>query len=218
MRVRHKPWAIDMIKDYPNIVIPEPDQAQGKWDQVFDRGQPLHVEVGTGKGQFLIGMAKAHPEINYVGIEMYSDVLVMALQKVLDEDQALPNLRFIRSDGREISNFFEARSLDRLYLNFSDPWPKRRHTKRRLTSPNFLAQYQEVLKPEGKIHFKTDNQGLFEYSLASMSQYGMAFRQVWLDLHASDFEGNIMTEYEEKFAAKGQPIYRLEAYYPQHES
>lgn len=218
MRVRHKPWAIDMIKDYPNIVVPDPDQAQGKWDQVFEKAQPLHVEVGTGKGQFLIGMAKAHPEINYVGIEMYSDVLVMALQKVLEEDQDLPNLRFIRSDGREISNFFEGHSLDRIYLNFSDPWPKRRHTKRRLTSPKFLAQYQAVLKPEGEIHFKTDNQGLFEYSLASMSQYGMAFRQVWLDLHASGFEGNIMTEYEEKFAAKGQPIYRLEAYYPQAEA
>ena len=101
--------------------------------------------------------------------------------------------------------------MDRVYLNFSDPWPKKRHEKRRLTSPDFLRQYQAILKPQGEIHFKTDNQGLFEYSLSSMSQYGMSFKQVWLDLHTSDYEGNIMTEYEEKFSSRGSRIYRLEA-------
>lgn len=209
MRVRHKPWARDLINSHPEWVIPTPEDYLGQWDSVFAKQQPLHVEIGTGKGQFILQMAKAHPEVNFVGIEMQSDVLVMALQQLLQEPVA--NLRFIRSDGQAIDQFFQGDEIDQLYLNFSDPWPKRRHAKRRLTHPDFLVHYQRVLKPSGSLVFKTDNRGLFEYSLCSFSQFGMRLVDLSLDLHHSDFQGNVTTEYEDKFSAKGQPIYRVEA-------
>ena len=131
------------------------------------------------------------------------------LEHQIRED--LPNLQILHADGRNLNQYFAPGEVSLVYLNFSDPWPKKKHAKRRLTSPDFLAQYQEILVLEGEIHFKTDNQGLFEYSLASMSQYGLYFKQVWLDLHQSDFPDNVMTEYEEKFSSRGHRIYRMEA-------
>lgn len=211
MRVRHKPWARELIRQHPEWVIEAPGEKSGKWNSVFGNNHPIHVEVGTGKGQFLIEMARTHPDVNYIGIEMFSDVLVMALQKLLETP--LPNLRFIRSDGREISQYFDSNEVDQIYLNFSDPWPKKRHAKRRLTHGTFLSQYEKVLSPKGKVAFKTDNQKLFEYSLCSLSSYGMILDFVSLDLHHSDFSENIMTEYEEKFSSKGHRIYRLEAHF-----
>ncbi|MDO4671096.1 MAG: tRNA (guanosine(46)-N7)-methyltransferase TrmB [Aerococcus sp.] len=210
MRVRHKPWAQDLINAHPEWVIQTPEEHAGHWQALFAEDKPLHVEVGTGKGQFIIEMAKAHPEWNFVGIEMQSDVLVMALQQVLD-NEPLTNLRFVRSDGQHIDQFFMIGEVSQLYLNFSDPWPKRRHAKRRLTHPDFLKHYQQVLATDGSLIFKTDNRGLFEYSLCSFSQFGMQLVDVSLDLHHSHFVGNITTEYEDKFSAKGQPIYRVEA-------
>ena len=158
-------------------------------------------------------MAKNHPDINFIGIDIQKSVLSYALDKVLATD--VPNIRLLWVDGDALTNYFEAGEIDRLYLNFSDPWPKKRHEKRRLTYKSFLETYQAILPSQGEIHFKTDNRGLFEYSLISLSQYGMILDGVWLDLHASEIEGNVRTEYEEKFSSKGQVIYRLEAHFPE---
>lgn len=208
MRVRHKPWARAMIGDHPEWVVPEPKAHAGEWNDVFGNDKPLHVEVGTGKGQFIINMAKKYPEQNFIGIELQSDVLVMALEQALETE--LTNLCFINGNGQEIAEYFEQGEVDQLYLNFSDPWPKRRHAKRRLTNERFLSEYEKILAKDGYLQFKTDNRGLFEYSLASLSQYGMVLEEVSLDLHESELaEDNVTTEYEDKFSAKGQPIYYL---------
>ncbi|MCB5953707.1 tRNA (guanosine(46)-N7)-methyltransferase TrmB [Enterococcus sp. CWB-B31] len=209
MRVRKRPGAEELLAAHPEYVVDEPEKWQGRWHERFGNDYPIHIEIGTGKGQFVAGMAKANPEINYIGIEMQVSVLSIALEKVLEEE--LPNLQLLHVNGEALTQYFAENEVDQIYLNFSDPWPKKRHEKRRLTSRPFLAVDEKILKPNGEIHFKTDNQGLFEYSLSSFSKYGMIIEQVWLDLHSSSYEGNIMTEYEEKFSAKGQPIYRVEA-------
>lgn len=154
-------------------------------------------------------MAKANPEINYIGIEMIESVLVSALDKAIEAD--VSNLRLVARDAKLLEECFEKGEIAQIYLNFSDPWPKKRHTKRRLTNPTFLTIYERLLPEAGEIHFKTDNRSLFEYSLVAFSEYNMLLTFVSLDLHNSDYEGNIKTEYEEKFSAKGFPIYRLEA-------
>ncbi|WEG73725.1 tRNA (guanosine(46)-N7)-methyltransferase TrmB [Vagococcus intermedius] len=212
MRVRNKPWAKDRILEYPQYVVSDPENWKGRWQQRFKQEQPIHIEVGTGKGQFITEMAKANPDINYIGIEIEMSVLVVALDKLIAEE--LPNLQLLHADGRDLTDYFEKGEISLLYLNFSDPWPKTKHAKRRLTYKTFLATFEKILPDNGEIHFKTDNQGLFEYSLGSFSQYGMIIKQVWLDLHTSSYEGNIMTEYEEKFSSRGQRIYRVEAYFP----
>ncbi|MCA6731901.1 tRNA (guanosine(46)-N7)-methyltransferase TrmB [Enterococcus lactis] len=209
MRVRNRPGAAEMLAAHPNFVISDPTLWKGKWNELFGNDHPIHIEIGMGKGQFITGMAKAHPEINYIGVEMQVSVVSIALDKLIE--QLLPNLKLLHVDGSALTEYFADSEVDQIYLNFSDPWPKKRHEKRRLTYKTFLAVDEQILRPNGEIHFKTDNQGLFEYSLASFSQYGMILKQVWLDLHQSQFEGNIMTEYEEKFSSKGQRIYRVEA-------
>ncbi|HFD0871252.1 TPA: tRNA (guanosine(46)-N7)-methyltransferase TrmB [Enterococcus faecium] len=209
MRVRNRPGAAEMLAAHPNFVISDPTLWKGKWNELFENDHPIHIEIGMGKGQFITGMAKAHPEINYIGVEMQVSVVSIALDKLIE--QPLPNLKLLHVDGSSLTEYFADSEVDQIYLNFSDPWPKKRHEKRRLTYKTFLAVDEQILRPNGEIHFKTDNQGLFEYSLASFSQYGMILKQVWLDLHQSQFEGNIMTEYEEKFSSKGQRIYRVEA-------
>jgi tRNA (guanine-N7-)-methyltransferase len=210
MRLRNKPWAKDFMAEHPDVLIHEEEGTAIDWKSVFANENPIHVEVGTGKGQFVIGMALANPDINYIGIEHFDNVIVSALEKVIEADKP-SNLRLLRGNGANIQELFQEGELDRIYLNFSDPWPKSRHAKRRLTHESFLVRYEKVLKNRGEIHFKTDNRKLFEYSLVSMSAYGMILKEVSLDLHAEMPEDNIMTEYEEKFSAKGQPIYRLEA-------
>lgn len=212
MRLRNKPWAKEKIATYPQYVIPNPEQYKGRWRELFENEHPIHIEIGTGKGQFITGMAKANPHINYIGIELYESVIVSALDKLIEHD--LPNLRLLNINAKDLMNVFANGEVERIYLNFSDPWPKKRHEKRRLTYRSFLELYEQILVDEGEIHFKTDNQGLFEYSLVSFSQYGLVLTFVSLDLHHSNFVGNIMTEYEEKFAAKGNRIYRCEAKYP----
>ncbi|HFC9121457.1 TPA: tRNA (guanosine(46)-N7)-methyltransferase TrmB [Enterococcus faecium] len=209
MRVRNRPGAAEMLAAHPNFVISDPTLWKGKWNELFGNDHPIHIEIGMGKGQFITGMAKAHPKINYIGVEMQVSVVSIALDKLIE--QPLPNLKLLHVDGSALTEYFADSEVDQIYLNFSDPWPKKRHEKRRLTYKTFLAVDEQILRPNGEIHFKTDNQGLFEYSLASFSQYGMILKQVWLDLHQSQFEGNIMTEYEEKFSSKGQRIYRVEA-------
>ena len=167
--------------------------------------EPTSMWIGLS----LPNTSRQRPDINYIGIDIQVSVLSYALDKVLDSQA--PNVRLLLVDGSDLTNYFADGEIDLMYLNFSDPWPKKRHEKRRLTYKTFLDTYRQILPEQGEIHFKTDNRGLFEYSLASFSQYGMILKQVWLDLHASDFEGNVMTEYEEKFSQKGQVIYRVEA-------
>ena len=207
MRVRNRKGATELLEANPQYVVLNPEDAKGKWHEIFGNDHPIHIEVGSGKGAFITGMAKANPEINYIGIDIQKSVLSYALDKVLEAD--VPNIKLLWVDGDSLTNCFEDGEIDQLYLNFSDPWPKKRHEKRRLTYKTFLDTFK--LPEHGEIHFKTDNRGLFEYSLVSFSQYGMTLKGVWLDLHASDFEGNIMTEYEKKFSSKGQVIYRVEA-------
>ncbi len=211
MRLRHKPGAADQIKQYAHYVISNPTEQKGKWKQVFEKEQQLHIEVGTGRGRFMVEMAKANPHINYIGIEKYTSVVSDALDKLIEAE--VPNLKLLNVDAGKLTDFFEDGEVDRVYLNFSDPWPKVRHEKRRLTFKTFLKMYQQILNAEGEIHFKTDNQGLFEFSIMSMANFGMTIHFLSLDLHNSEFEGNIMTEYEEKFSSKGNRIYRVEAAY-----
>lgn len=214
MRLRNKPWAREKINAYPQYIIPNPEEAKGHWKEIFGNSNPVHIEVGTGKGQFVTGMAKQNPHINYIGIEMYESVIITALDRLIEAD--LPNLKLLDVDGAELMNYFEKGEVERVYLNFSDPWPKTRHAKRRLTYKTFLHLYESLMPNGGEVHFKTDNQGLFEFSLKSFSEYGMLLTFVSLDLHNSSFEGNVMTEYEEKFSAKGQRIYRSEARFQPH--
>lgn len=200
---------LEHLANNPHYVILNPEDAKGRWHDVFGNDRPIHIEVGSGKGGFITGMALKNPDINYIGIDIQLSVLSYALDKVLASE--VPNVKLLRVDGSSLTNYFEDGEVDMMYLNFSDPWPKTKHEKRRLTYKDFLDTYKRILPEHGEIHFKTDNRGLFEYSLASFSQYGMTLRQIWLDLHASNYEGNVMTEYEEKFSNKGQVIYRVEA-------
>lgn len=209
MRVRKRKGAEEHLANNPHYVILNPEDAKGRWHDVFGNDRPIHIEVGSGKGGFITGMALKNPDINYIGIDIQLSVLSYALDKVLASE--VPNVKLLRVDGSSLTNYFEDGEVDMIYLNFSDPWPKTKHEKRRLTYKDFLDTYKRILPEHGEIHFKTDNRGLFEYSLASFSQYGMTLRQIWLDLHASNYEGNVMTEYEEKFFNKGQVIYRVEA-------
>ncbi|MFC4022205.1 tRNA (guanosine(46)-N7)-methyltransferase TrmB [Oceanobacillus longus] len=209
MRQRNKPWADDFLKDNDQLVIPNAMDHKGKWQSVFKNDYPIHVEIGTGKGQFLAGMAKQHPDINFIGIEVAKSIIVSAAEKVMDSE--VENLLLLNEDAADLREMFAENEIETIYLNFSDPWPKSRHEKRRLTYHTFLEQYKEVLDTKGKVIFKTDNRGLFEYSLVSFNEFGMKLEEVSLDLHAMDDPLNVMTEYEEKFAAKGQVIYRSRA-------
>lgn len=211
MRLRHKPWAREMLQKNSHIVIESPEQHKGNWNEVFGNDNPIHIEVGTGKGRFITEMAKANPHINYFGMELFESVIVSALDRALEAD--VPNLRLLNKNANDLEKFFAKGDIDRVYLNFSDPWPKKKHAKRRLTYKTYLKIYEDIMVDGGEIHFKTDNQGLFEYSLMSFSEYGLLLKYLSLDLHKSDFEGNIMTEYEQKFSEMGQVIYRCEVKY-----
>ncbi|MGP4072946.1 tRNA (guanosine(46)-N7)-methyltransferase TrmB [Piscibacillus sp. B03] len=206
MRLRHKPWAADYIKEHEGLMVLEPFEQKGKWQLLFDSEQPIGLEIGTGKGQFIANMAKQHPEMNFIGIEKAESIIVTAIQKVKDAD--VSNVHLVHENAEDLRDMFAENEVDTIFLNFSDPWPKVRHEKRRLTYKSFLEQYENVLKDGGKVILKTDNRGLFEYSLTSFSQYGMKLEDVSLDLHTLEDDNNVMTEYEEKFSSKGQPIYR----------
>ncbi len=207
MRLRHIPGSEQQIEESP-FVISGPEEFRGQWNMFFGNENPLHIEVGMGKGRFITELAAAHPEINYIGIERYTSVLLKAVEK--RSLLFLPNLYFLCVDARTLPDIFAEGEVDRIYLNFSDPWPKDRHAKRRLTSPQFMALYDRILAPEGQVEFKTDNMGLFDYSLESIPEAGWTITASTKDLHHSDMaEGNIMTEYEAKFSAMGNPICKL---------
>ncbi|MGY3735190.1 tRNA (guanosine(46)-N7)-methyltransferase TrmB [Lactococcus taiwanensis] len=211
MRVRNRKGAGEMLAENAHIVVENPADFKGRWSERFGNHHPIHIEVGCGKGAFITGMAALHPEINYIAIDMQLSVLSYALDKAIEA--GLPNVQMMLVDGAALSEYFEEGEIDQVYLNFSDPWPKARHEKRRLTYKSFLETYEKILRSEGEIHFKTDNRGLFEYSLVSLANYGMELKKVWLDLHQDEEFAplNVMTEYEKKFSQKGQVIYRLEA-------
>ncbi|HJA18361.1 tRNA (guanosine(46)-N7)-methyltransferase TrmB [Mediterraneibacter catenae] len=211
MRLRNIPRAEGTLQAH-NIVIKRPEDQKGCWKQVFGNKHPIRVEIGTGKGRFILNMAKENPQINFVGIERYSSVLLRAVEKFdTDEFKELENVRFICIDARRIEEVFAKDEVDRIYLNFSDPWPKARHAKRRLTSTEFLERYQKVLVPFGRLEFKTDNTELFNFSLEQMKEAGWTLQGFTYDLHHNEEmnSGNIMTEYEEKFSGKGNPINKL---------
>lgn len=210
MRLRNVKGSRETIaaNDY---CIHEPNEYKGKWQEVFENDHPIHIEVGMGKGKFIMELAKQHPEINYIGIEKYSSVLVRALEKRPELEQ--DNLVFIRMDAENLPDVFAKDEIDRIYLNFSDPWPKDRHAKRRLTSTQFLDRYDQFLVPEGRVIFKTDNRPLFDFSLEQVEEAGWILENHTFDLHNSEYvEGNVMTEYETKFVAEGKPINRMVIY------
>ena len=199
-----------MIAQSP-FVIQEPQLRKGCWSQLFRNHAPIEIEVGMGKGRFIMELAKNHPDINYIGIERYSSVLLRGLQKRAQLE--LNNIYFMCIDAKNMADYFAPGEVDKIYLNFSDPWPKDRHAKRRLTSTRFLERYNNILTPEGRVMFKTDNKDLFDFSLEQAEEAGWILENHTYDLHHSEYnEGNVMTEYEEKFSAKGNPICRLVAY------
>lgn len=210
MRLRNIPGADEAIKN-SEYVIQMPETFTGKFNTVFGNKNPIYIEVGMGKGKFIIEMAKRNPDINFIGIEMYSSVLLRALQKMdaLKESGCVPqNVRFLCIDARKLAEIFGKEEISGIYLNFSDPWPKDRHAKRRLPSKEFLALYHQILKPEGKIEFKTDNRALFDFAVEQIAPAGWKAEAITYDLHADSLlnKGNVMTEYEEKFSALGNPI------------
>lgn len=205
MRLRNIPGARERIAQSPYIVR-DPASCTGRWNTLFDKEQPLHLEIGTGKGRFIHQMAKEHPEINYIGIEKYSSVLIRALDK--QEEEICPNLLFIRGDAELVTEYFAPQEIDRIYLNFSDPWPKDRHARRRLPSKEFLRLFHVILKDGGTIEFKTDNRDLFDFAMGEIEAGGFVLLAHTYDLHADPVlgAGNIMTEYEERFSGKGNKI------------
>lgn len=207
MRLRNVTGSREVIAacDY---VIHNPQECQGKWHEVFGNNNSIRIEIGMGKGRFIMDLAKQNPDVNYIGIEKYSSVLIRGIQKL--EADPLPNLYFIRMEAEEITSVFAEGEVDRIYLNFSDPWPKDRHAKRRLPSREFLRRYDEILIPDGVIEFKTDNHDLFQFALEELAPAGWNILQMTEDLHhnVQMMEGNVMTEYEERFSSKGNPIYK----------
>ncbi len=204
MRRRNVKNAHDRLMEASNIFVINHFIYKGKWQTLFANDNPLHVEIGMGKGDFIIELARKNPTINYIGIEKYESVLVQATKKL--ESMSLPNLHLVCADAAKLTDIFEQGELSKLYLNFSDPWPKKRHEKRRLTSKNFLDIYKFICKSPFEIEFKTDNQGLFEYSLMSLNNNSFEFRELCFDLHKAKVD-IVMTEYEKKFHAMGHPIY-----------
>ncbi len=190
------------------FVIQDEESMKGKWKEKFGNDNPIHIEIGMGKGRFIMDMARLNPDINFVGIEKFSSVLVRAIEK--QNEEKLPNLFFIRMEAEYIENVFDKGEVDYIYLNFSDPWPKDRHAKRRLTSVQFLSKYINILAAGGGVTFKTDNRPLFDFSLEQIDEAGWVKDNVTFDLHNSEYaEGNVMTEYEQRFSDMGNPICRV---------
>lgn len=207
MRLRNVPGAIEILSQTTNFVS-DPMQNKGYWRQYFGNSNTIHLEIGSGKGRFITQLAEQNPDINYIAMEKFSTVSLKLIQKI--PEKGFPNLVLLHQDAKDLTEIFHKGELHRLYLNFSDPWPKDRHFKRRLTYKDFLDKYKHILTPEGEIHFKTDNKELFEFSLEQFTENQWTLKTVTQDLHNSKFAAqNIMTEYEMRFSSKGHPIYML---------
>jgi len=207
MRLRNIPGAGEVIENN-DFAIKNPKDYKGKWKEAFEKEAPLYIEIGMGKGRFIIENALKHPDVNYIGIERYSSVLLRALQKMDELEKKPENIRFICMDAKELTEVFDEGEVDKIYLNFSDPWPKDRHAKRRLPSRQFLFLYDKILNKKGDLEFKTDNRGLFDFAVEELEPAGWKAKAITYDLHNDENlnRGNIMTEYEEKFSSIGNPI------------
>ena len=207
MRLRNITGSREVIAQSPYVVKEAVlEKCPGTWHALFGNSNPIYIEIGMGKGRFIHTMAKEHPDINFVGIEKYSSVLLRAIQKM--EEEELHNLKFIRMDAEDIAKVFGPGEVDRIYLNFSDPWPKDRHAKRRLPSREFLGRYDVILKREGRLEFKTDNRDLFDFAVEELEPAGWKAQAITYDLHRDEalMQGNVITEYEERFSAMGNAI------------
>ncbi len=210
MRLRNIPGSREKIAD-SHLTIDQPETCKGKWAEIFGNDHPIRIEIGCGKGQFICQLAKENPDVNYIGIEKFSSVLIRAIDKIeesFETGEPITNVRFLRLEAETLTEVFEKGEIDRVYLNFSDPWPKARHAKRRLPSGEFLQRYSRVLKEEGIVEFKTDNRELFDFALEAIEGSDFVLEACTFDLHKDEKmnAGNIMTEYEERFSAKGNPI------------
>lgn len=218
MRLRGRKNIRESLERQPDLVVLEPEAWKGRWNEFFGNDRPIHIELGMGKGQFISRMSFNHPDINYIGMDIYDELLrrgsekARKLWKAEKDADEVPNLALARGNVEYLEKMFEPGEVTRVYLNFSDPWPKAKHAKRRLTHPRFLEKYRRVLNEVGEIHFKTDSLSLFEFSLNSFSAAELQMRNISLSLHRHGLrEDLVMTEYETKFVAQGLPIYRLEA-------
>lgn len=207
MRLRNVKGATNIIEQ-SDYVIKNYKELKGNYKSLFNNNNPIHIEIGMGKGNFIIGMAQKYPNINFIGIEKYDSVIVRAIEKLNIE---ISNLKLIRMDATDINDVFD-KEIDTIYLNFSDPWPKTRHEHRRLTSETFLKRYDSVFKNTKHIIMKTDNRKLFEYSIISLTNYGYKIKEISLDMYNDDIKDNVQTEYEKKFHDKGMPIYKIEVF------
>ena len=216
MRMRKKKHGAERIAACAEILIENPPIPAVDPQGYFSTVRPISLEIGCGKGDFAVGMSAAHPDENWIAMERVADVACLALEKAMAAKDTRPdNLRFLIGDARNAAEWFPESSVDTLYLNFSDPWPKSGHARRRLTHTDFLALYKKILKGGGLLRLKTDNEGLFEFSLEQFAEFGLTVEWQTRDLHASDrAEGNIMTEYERNFSSKGQPIYSAWVRFP----
>lgn len=215
MRLRRKPDTKEWLEAREDLAILEPKPFKGRWQDVFGNDCPIHVELGTGKGKFISELSAQHPQLNFIGVDMYDELIRRAGEKALEVHEANEsepsNLRLIRCNIEHIEELFAEGEVTRFYLNFSDPWPKKRHAPRRLTHPVFLEKYKSILNEWGDIHFKTDSMTLFEFSLNAFADLGLQLRNISLDLHREGTpEGHVFTEYELKFSEQGMPIYRCE--------
>lgn len=220
MRLRNIPRAEEVIAS-SEMVVQEPKQQKGRWHELFGNHHPIHIEVGMGKGKFITTLAKLHPEINYIGIERYTSVLLRAVEKLEgcetekeeegEKNREEKNLYFLCMDAADLPEVFDTGEVNKIYLNFSDPWPKARHARRRLTSRQFLARYDQILSRDGRVEFKTDNRALFDFALEEVKPAGWELELCTYDLHGDGelMKENIMTEYEEKFSALGNPIHKM---------
>ena len=211
LRQRYIHGARGLIEAHPHFLIDKQDNEKLYYEDMFEKEQPVHIEIGIGKGRFIHTIAKNFPEVNFIGIEKFDNVIVRALEKVIEEP--LPNLKLMRVDAEAIPIILKDHSVSRVYLNFPDPWPKERHAKRRLTNRRFLKMYEDLLTENGEIHMKTDNKFLFDYSLEEIMFYDMELTTITRDLHNSDVNCNIMTEFEEKYSKRGNKIFKLTAIY-----
>ena len=209
MRLRNVKNKEDILNN-SKLLVRDYKDYKGKWNKFFNNNNKIYIEIGMGKGDFIYENALKYPDINFIGIEKYDSVIARAIEKIENSDYVVNNLRLIRMDAKEIEDVF-LNEIDRIYLNFSDPWPKKRHSERRLTSNTFLKKYDNIFKNNKEIIMKTDNTSLFEYSLVTLSNNNYKFESISLDLHNSDIVDNIMTEYEKKFTKKGVKINYLKA-------